>query len=72
VGATVVAPNAGDMIGEVSLAMTKGIGLGSIAATIHPYPTQGEAIRKVGDVYGRTRLTPFVAKLFKKWLAWIR
>jgi pyruvate/2-oxoglutarate dehydrogenase complex dihydrolipoamide dehydrogenase (E3) component len=72
VGATVVAPNAGDMIGEVSLAMTKGIGLGSIANAIHPYPTQGEAIRKVGDVYGRTRLTPFVAKLFKKWLSWTR
>jgi len=72
VGATVVAPNAGDMIGELSLAMTKKIGLGSIANAIHPYPTQGEAVRKVGDLYGRTRLTPFVAKMFKKWLSWSR
>ena len=72
VGATVVAPNAGDMIGELSLAMTKKIGLGSIANAIHPYPTQGEAVRKVGDLYGRTRLTPFVANLFKKWLSWSR
>ena len=72
VGATVVAPNAGDMIGELSLAMTRRIGLGSVANAIHPYPTQGEAIRKVGDLHGRTRLTPFVAGMFKKWLAWTR
>lgn len=72
VGATIVARNAGDMIGEISLAITNNIGLGSIANAIHPYPTQAEAIRKVGDAYSRTRLTPFVAKLFKKWLAWTR
>lgn len=30
------------------------------------------AIRKVGDLYNRTRLTPFIQKLFKKWLAWRR
>lgn len=72
IGATIVAPNAGDMIGEISLAMTKKIGLGSIAGAIHPYPTQGEAVRKVGDAYARTKFTPFVAKLFKKWLSWTR
>jgi pyruvate/2-oxoglutarate dehydrogenase complex dihydrolipoamide dehydrogenase (E3) component len=72
VGATIVAPNAGDMIGELSLAMTQNIGLGSLANAIHPYPTQGEAVRQVGDLYGRTRLTPFVAGLFKKWLSWSR
>lgn len=72
VGATIVATNAGDMIGEITLAMTHGLGLKKIASTIHPYPTQGEAIRKVGDLYNRTRLTPLVKKLFKKWLAWTR
>ena len=71
-GATIVATNAGDMIGEISLAMTQKIGLGSISGAIHPYPTQAEAVRKVGDAYARTRFTPFVAKLFKKWLAWTR
>ena len=69
VGATIVAANAGDMIGEVTLAMKHGIGLKNIASTIHPYPTQGEAIRKVGDLYNRTRLTPFVKKLFAWWLS---
>ncbi len=72
VGATIVAPNAGDMICEISLAITKRIGLGSIAGTIHPYPTQADAIRKAGDAYGRMRLTPFVAGLFKKWFSWTR
>jgi pyruvate/2-oxoglutarate dehydrogenase complex dihydrolipoamide dehydrogenase (E3) component len=72
VGATIVAPNAGDMISEISLAMTQKIGLGSIANVIHPYPTQGEAVRKVGDLYNRTKLTPFVKSLFNKWLTWQR
>ena len=35
-------------------------------------PTQAEAIKKVGDAYNRTRLTPFVKGLFQKWLAWMR
>jgi len=72
VGATIVAAHAGDLIGELSLAMTHRIGLGRIGAAIHPYPTQAEAIRKVGDLYNRTRLTPLVQRLFTRWLAWQR
>ncbi len=71
-GATAVATNAGDLIGELTLAMKNGIGLGKIASTIHPYPTQAEAIRKLGDQYNRTRLTPFRAKALNKLLAWKR
>jgi hypothetical protein len=29
------------------------IGLGALAAVIHPYPTQAEAIRQTGDLYNR-------------------
>jgi pyruvate/2-oxoglutarate dehydrogenase complex dihydrolipoamide dehydrogenase (E3) component len=71
-GATIVAANAGDMISEICLAMTHGLGLGKIASTIHPYPTQAEAIRKTGDLYNRTRLTPGVKGFFTRWLAWQR
>jgi len=71
-GATIVARHAGEMIAELTLAMTSGIGLGTIASTIHPYPTQAEAIRKIGDAYNRARLTPRVSALFRKWLAWTR
>jgi len=54
------------------LAMTHGLGLKQIDSTIHPYPTQAEAIRKLGDQYNRLRVTPFVKWLFHKWLAWTR
>ncbi|QDU09029.1 mercuric reductase [Gimesia aquarii] len=72
VGATIVAENAGDMISEITVAMTNGLGLSKIGGTIHPYPTQAEAIRKLGDQYSRTRLTPFIKSMFKKWLSWTR
>ena len=72
VGATIVARNAGDMISEITLAMTHGLGLSKIGSTIHPYPTQAEALRRLGDQYSRTRLTPLVKTMFHKWLAWTR
>ena len=66
-GATLVAEHAGDMIGELCLAITHGIGLGKIASVIHPYPTQGEVIKKAADQWRRTKLTPGVKKLFERW-----
>jgi pyruvate/2-oxoglutarate dehydrogenase complex dihydrolipoamide dehydrogenase (E3) component len=72
VGATVVAAHAGDLIGELTLAMKGKLGLKTIGATIHPYPTQAEAIRRTGDLYNRTRLTPLVKNLMQRWLAWQR
>ena len=71
-GATIVAAHAGDLISEITLAMVGKLGLDTIAKTIHPYPTQAEAIKKVADAYNRTRLTSTVKWLFDKWLAWSR
>jgi pyruvate/2-oxoglutarate dehydrogenase complex dihydrolipoamide dehydrogenase (E3) component len=71
-GATMVARHAGEMISELTLAIVGRLGLKTLARTIHPYPTQAEAIKKVADAYNRTRLTPFVQWLFRKWLAWRR
>lgn len=71
-GATIVARHAGEMISELGVAITNKVGLGKIANTIHPYPTTAEAIKRVADAYARTKLTPFVAGLFKKWLAFAR
>ena len=48
-GATLVAAHAGDMITEMTLAMTASVGLGTLANVIHPYPTQAEAIHKAAD-----------------------
>lgn len=72
VGATIVASHAGEMINELTLAMKHGIGLSALADVIHPYPTQVEAIRKLGDAYNRTRLTPRVRRMFQTLLAWRR
>lgn len=63
-GATIVGSHAGDMISELSVAMQSGMGLGKLAAVIHPYPTAAEAVRQCGDEYNRTRLTPTVKKVF--------
>ncbi len=66
-GATIVAPHAGDLLHEFVLAMKAGIGLGAIASTIHAYPTFAELARKAGDKYNKTRLTPRAKRIFT-WL----
>ncbi|MET0152158.1 MAG: mercuric reductase [Candidatus Binatia bacterium] len=71
-GATIVAEHAGDLVSEITLAMTAGIGLGKLASVIHPYPTRAEAIRQLGDAYNRTRLTPSAKRLLSAWLRWSR
>jgi pyruvate/2-oxoglutarate dehydrogenase complex dihydrolipoamide dehydrogenase (E3) component len=71
-GATLVARHAGETIGEVVLAMTAGLGLDMIGGTIHPYPTQAEALRKLADARQRMRLTPGVKRLFETVLRWRR
>jgi len=71
-GATIVARHAGEMINELSLAMSAGLGLSAIGKTIHPYPTQAEAVKKLADAYNRSRLTPFIKKVLMAWLKWQR
>ena len=71
-GGTIVARHAGEMIGELTLAITAKQKIGMLSATIHPYPIQAEALHKIGDAYMRTKLTATVQVIFKKWLAWRR
>lgn len=71
-GATIVARHAGELVGEIVLAMNAGLGLGAIASTILPYPTQAEVLKRVGDAYARTRLTPGIKRLVEKILRWRR
>jgi pyruvate/2-oxoglutarate dehydrogenase complex dihydrolipoamide dehydrogenase (E3) component len=71
-GATLVAPHAGDIIGEICLATTHRLGLGKISSTIHPYPTYGEIVRKAGDLWMRGRLTPTVKTILRALLRVLR
>jgi pyruvate/2-oxoglutarate dehydrogenase complex dihydrolipoamide dehydrogenase (E3) component len=63
-GATLVAGHAGDLISQVTQAMTLGTGLGKLGETIFPYPTQAEVVRKAADQWRRGRLTPLAKRLF--------
>ncbi|MDF5726321.1 MAG: mercuric reductase [Rhizonema sp. PD37] len=70
-GATIVARHAGEMISEITLAITNNLGLKAIAKTIHPYPTQAEVISKAADAYSlKLLMTPLVKKLSSTWLKW--
>jgi len=71
-GATFVCRRAGDLISEITTAMHAGLGLGDMAAVIHPYPTVAEAVRKAADQFNRRRLTPLTTKILKHWFAWQR
>ena len=33
---------------------------------IHPYPTQGEVVKKAADTWRRGKLTPLVKKVFDR------
>ena len=63
VGATCVGRGAGDLVSEISVAMSAGLPLGALANVVHPYPTRAEILRQLGDSYNRTRLTPFLKKI---------
>ncbi|HXG53537.1 MAG TPA: FAD-containing oxidoreductase [candidate division Zixibacteria bacterium] len=69
-GGTIVARRAGEMISELTLAMVARQKVGTLSSTLHPYPTQAEALRKIGDAYMRTRLTPVMKKVLTTWLQW--
>ena len=71
-GATIVAADAGNLISEVTVAMKAGAGLGTIGATIHPYPTQAEALRKAATQLRRARFSARQRSILERWFAWTR
>ena len=72
VGATIVAAHAGDMISHYTLAMKGGLGLNTIANTIHPYPTQAEVIKKTANAWRKTTLSEGKKRFLKKLFSWTR
>jgi len=71
-GCTIVAPHAGEMIGEAVYAVTHGGTLGDLSSTVHPYPTVAEALRKAGDAYRRQALTPARRQWLERYFRWTR
>jgi pyruvate/2-oxoglutarate dehydrogenase complex dihydrolipoamide dehydrogenase (E3) component len=68
-GATIVAAHAGEMVSEVTLAMVNKLGLSAILATIHPYPTQAEALKRAAGAYTRSRATPRLGRILERFMA---
>jgi pyruvate/2-oxoglutarate dehydrogenase complex dihydrolipoamide dehydrogenase (E3) component len=71
-GATIVASHAGDMINEFSVLMKAGAGVKTIAATIHPYPTQAEVNKKVVNLWRKAHFTARTKTMLTRLFAWLR
>ena len=67
VGATLVATHAGEMIGEMTVAIANAVGLGGVGKAIHPYPTQAEVFRRVADAWRKRAFTSRARRFFALW-----
>ncbi len=65
-GATLVSKHAGESIGELVLAMQRKMKVSELGGVIHPYPTQAEIIKRLGDASMRSRLKPWMRKVLGK------
>ena len=71
-GASIVAPRAGEMIGEIVFALRKGMGLSELGRTLRPYPTRGEILGKIANTWRKRSLTRGKKAILKNWFAWKR
>ena len=61
VGATIVASRAGEMSGELSLAIAKGLSVGDVATAVHAYPTYTTALQQMASQAATARWTSSTA-----------
>ncbi|MFU8797501.1 MAG: dihydrolipoyl dehydrogenase [Gammaproteobacteria bacterium] len=54
IGAGIVGPNAGELIGEMALAIEMGCDAEDISLTIHPHPTLSETVAMASEVFEGT------------------
>ncbi len=68
VGGHILGSHAGDMIGELTMAVTLKLSVGQIASVIHPYPTTAEAIRQAAEQRRKAGFTGWKKSLVS-WMA---
>jgi pyruvate/2-oxoglutarate dehydrogenase complex dihydrolipoamide dehydrogenase (E3) component len=68
-GATIVAPQAGELIAEYVLAMTHGLGLKKLMGTIHIYPTSAEINKFVANGWRRNHAPVGLLKFAQRYHA---
>ena len=62
IGGAIVGVNAGELIGEISLAIEMGCDAADIALTIHPHPTLSESVGMAAEVYEGTITDLYIPK----------
>ena len=73
IGATIVASRAGEISGEVSLAIAKGLRVGDVATAVHAYPTYATALQQMTSEVATTRWTASAAgRLIARWMGFAR
>jgi pyruvate/2-oxoglutarate dehydrogenase complex dihydrolipoamide dehydrogenase (E3) component len=64
-GATIVAPDAGNLISVIVAVMQKKGTLSDLSAAVFPYPTMALALKRAGDLYRRERVTPGLRRVLR-------
>lgn len=67
-GGHILGHGAGNMIGEITMAMHNGLSVATLANTIHPYPTYTDAIRRAADEFQKSRFTK-LPRAIARWFA---
>ena len=68
IGATILGPNAGELLHEIVLAMKSGSGIGTISASIHAYPTLSQIHRRTVNTHYRDKLFSPLSRQLVQWL----
>jgi pyruvate/2-oxoglutarate dehydrogenase complex dihydrolipoamide dehydrogenase (E3) component/uncharacterized membrane protein YdjX (TVP38/TMEM64 family) len=71
-GATVVGPEAGNLVAEFVLAMKHGLGLNKLLGTIHVYPTLMEANKYAAGAWRRAHAPEAALRWARRWFRWRR
>jgi pyruvate/2-oxoglutarate dehydrogenase complex dihydrolipoamide dehydrogenase (E3) component len=71
-GAAIVHPHAGELIGEPTLAIKRGLTLSQLGGVIHVYPTLGDVHRALADERFLGAVLPRVAPLLRRVFSWLR
>jgi pyruvate/2-oxoglutarate dehydrogenase complex dihydrolipoamide dehydrogenase (E3) component len=66
--ATIIGADAGELLAPICLMMSNNLGLSAAQKTIFSYPTRSEFLKRLGDAYNKSRMTPRVASIFSWWL----
>jgi pyruvate/2-oxoglutarate dehydrogenase complex dihydrolipoamide dehydrogenase (E3) component len=71
-GAAIVHARAGELIGEMALAIKHGLTLGRLGSVIHVYPTLGDVHRALADERFLQVVLPRLAPVLRRVFRWLR